>query len=356
MRILISPLDWGLGHATRCIPLIHSFLQNGCKVYVACNATQQHLLKKEFSDVCFLPLAGYNIRYASSKRWFAAKILQQIPKIISAIRREHKWLQNAVKEHQIDMVISDNRFGFYHKTIPSVFITHQLLIQTPNATLSRWVQKINYQFINRFGECWVPDYKEDMNLAGILSHPKRLPSTPVTYIGPLSRLTKQENETKEYKWLILLSGPEPQRTLLENVLIEEFIKRPEKVLLIRGLPSNEDVLSLPAQFSVFNHLPTEQLNKILAQSEFIICRSGYTTVMELISLQKKALLIPTPGQTEQEYLAVHLFKQHWCFCCPTTKELPQSLEQINAFNFQLPQLPGIDLDKIVKSLVHKYSR
>ncbi len=356
MRILISPLDWGLGHATRCIPLINSFLHHGCTVFVACNATQQSLLEKEFDNVKFIPLAGYNIRYASSKRWFAAKILQQIPKIILAIRREHHWLKKAVKKHRINLVISDNRFGFYHKKIPSVFITHQLSIQTPFKWLTHQTQKINYRFINRFNECWVPDYEGEINLAGILSHPEKMPFIPLTYIGLLSRFEKRENESSEYKWLIILSGPEPQRTLLEKTLIDKFSVLTDPVLFVRGLPSGNNSLSLPEYFTVVNHMSTTQLEKAFSQSEYIISRSGYTTVMDVMALQKKSLLVPTPGQTEQEYLARHLAQKHWCIDCSKPDLLLHFLENIERFNYKLPRLPDTNLNAFIREIIYKYGK
>lgn len=354
MRILISLLDWGLGHATRCIPIIHSFLRNDCEVYIACNAMQQRLLENEFENVHFLLLEGYNIRYASSKRWFAVKILQQIPKILFAIRRENRWLKKVAQEHRIDLIISDNRFGFYHKKTPSVFITHQLFIQTPSSWFSRRIQKINYHFINRFCECWVPDYEGHPNLAGVLSHPEHMPSVPVTYIGPLSRFKKKEESTK-YEWLLILSGPEPQRTLLEQILIDKFITSANPVLLVRGLPASTEAISLPAHFTVFNHLSTAQLEDAFAQSRYVISRSGYTTVMDIVMLQKKSLLIPTPGQTEQEYLAKHLAEQHWCINGSEPGFFQQLPEIIGSFEYHLPQFPDISLNKIISETITKYN-
>ena len=231
LRVIVSPLDWGLGHATRCIPVIKALLQAGCSVFVACDETAEKLLTAEFPGVHFLSLPGYRVRYAFSKRWFAVKILQQIPKIVSAIRREHRWLKKAVVLHRIDLVISDNRYGLFYPGLPCIFITHQLAIQTPFLWLSRWTQKLSYRIVNRFTECWVPDYEGANNLAGLLSHTNKLPRIPVRYVGPLSRFGKQDGEQKIYQWLILLSGPEPQRTVLENKLLEIIPSLTGKVML-----------------------------------------------------------------------------------------------------------------------------
>lgn len=354
-RVLLSPLDWGLGHVTRCIPILKVLLQARCIVFVACHETAKKLLAPEFPGVTFLPLRGYGIRYASSKRWFAVKILQQVPKIVSAIWREHRWLKKAVRKYQIDMVISDNRFGLFHTKIPCIFITHQLAIQTPYAWLSRWVQKLSYQFINRFTECWIPDYESKVNIAGNLSHTNQMPCIPVSYIGPLSRFSLQKEEII-YQWLMLLSGPEPQRTLLENELLQIIPFLTGKVMLVRGLPGHSSFLQVPAHCTVFNHLPTAELQKIIAQSEYVISRSGYTIVMEIIAMQKRAILIATPGQTEQEYLAAHLLQQRWCFACEQNQLDTNCLQKSLAFNYQLPKYLTVSLQTIIKDRIDNLLR
>ena len=187
-RILVAPLDWGLGHATRCIPVIKELLANDCEVWLAGEGMQEALLRTEFPELPFLSLEGYRIRYPRSSSGFFLKIFLQIPTIISAITKEHRWLKKMVRSHEMDAVISDNRFGLYHSKIPSIFITHQLNIKSP---LGNWSEKIlqqwNYKYINRFTECWVPDLLGEDNLAGELSHPFRLPKTVLKYIGPISR-------------------------------------------------------------------------------------------------------------------------------------------------------------------------
>ena len=353
LRVLIAPLDWGLGHATRCIPLIKAFIQCNCKVIIACNPVAKKILKPEFPQLIFLPLNGYNIRYAATKQRFALSLLLQVPRIVKAIRREHNWLQKIVAEHTIDVVISDNRYGLYHNTKPSVFITHQLLIQTPFRWLTTWLQNINYLFINRFSECWVPDFASDINMAGRLSHPEKLPSIPVVYIGVLSRFLKENVTKTTYKWLFVLSGPEPQRTILENKLIKSIASIKNPVLFVRGLPDSNDVLKLPDNCNVFNYLSTTDLCKAFAQSEYIVSRSGYTTVMEILAMKKKAILIPTPGQTEQEYLAAHLMKQSWCYAFLQGEDINRHLQQAQTFDYKLPQLPSASLTDMVSHFVSK---
>ena len=351
-KVLIAPLDWGLGHTTRCVPLIQSLKQAQCHVYVAGNPTALKLLQQEVTGVEYLPLEGYNIRY-SSKRRLAWKILKQTPKILRAIYKEHRWLKNVVTTHQIDIVFSDNRYGLYHKEATSIFITHQLRIKAPFSWLEGVIQKINYRFINRFDACWVPDYAGKLNIAGVLSHPEQLPAVRVQYIGPLSRLEVNYNipSSTRYHWLVLLSGPEPQRSILERLMLQAINAVQHPVLLVRGLPLASTEIEVPPHCTVINHLPAKDLQALFKQSEYIISRSGYTTIMEILALQKKSILIPTPGQTEQEYLAKHLMHQHWCYSFEQQEDVAYHLQQARSFSYQLPQLPGNSLQAAVDSLL-----
>ena len=148
-KILIAPLDWGLGHTTRCIPIIKALLANSCRVVVSCNTEQQNLLLQEFNNVEFLFLEGYNIKYASNPKLLPISIIGQLPTINKAIRYEHQWLDKIIENNNIDLVISDNRYGLYSNKIPCIFITHQLTIKASFLFIERWLQKINYQFINQ---------------------------------------------------------------------------------------------------------------------------------------------------------------------------------------------------------------
>ncbi len=303
-KVLIAPLDWGLGHATRCIPIINDLLQKDNQVFIAASGNTQKLLQLEFPKIEFLYLKGYNVNYSKSKFWLPITILIQLPKIFASIKYENSWLKNIAVEKKIDLIISDNRLGFYHSTIPSIYITHQLTIKSSFLILQNWMQKFHYKYINKFSECWVPDYEGENNLAGILSHPKTLPIIPVHYLSPLSRFIVT-NEQNNYELLILLSGPEPQRTILEKKLLTQLSDYTKSVLFIRGVFDNTVIKSFN-KIHVENNLVGKELNKALLQSKIIIARSGYSTIMDLVKLKKKAILIPTPGQTEQEYLGEYL--------------------------------------------------
>ena len=336
IKVLVAPLDWGLGHATRCIPIICELQQLGATVYVAAEGRIRELLEKELKQIVFLPLQGYNIRYSKSRHLLPLTLLFQLPKFLLGVHKENKWLKKAVKQYGFDAVISDNRPGLYHAAVPCIYITHQLTIKTGFAFTEWLAQRMHYHFINKFSACWVPDNFEKYILAGDLSHPKKLPRPPLHYPGPLSRFEKTEAE-KKYKLLILLSGPEPQRTVFENILLAELEFFRETVLFVRGLPGDVAVLTLQNKnIEVYNHLPAADLCIAIQQAEMVICRSGYTSVMDLIALQQKAILVPTPGQTEQEYLGEYLMKQKLFVCTPQHKFSLSGAQQLaDGFPFSI---------------------
>ena len=353
-KVLIAPLDWGLGHASRCISLIKYLQKTGCEIIIASSGKQMSLLKKEFPGVVYIPLKGYQVNYSRYKRWMVLKILWQTPKILSSVRKENIWLKNVIRTYKVDIVISDNRFGLYSGNVPCIFITHQLYIKAPYTWLEKIIQQINYRFINRFTECWVPDAKGNLNLAGELSHPAQLPSTPVKYLGPLSRFQYTESTSREYSYLIILSGPEPQRTVFEEKVLKLLPHLEGKKMLARGKPSDENDVIVKHNCTIKNHMDTAELQQVLEKSEFVISRAGYTTIMELMAMKKKSILVPTPGQTEQEYLAQHLMMQHWCYCCNQDDDLLYHIQKATAFEYRLPQLDATDLSTIVDDFLKIY--
>lgn len=317
-KILVAPLDWGLGHATRCIPIVRELLAAGFTVLLAGSGKVKALLTKEFPQLRFVDLPGYEITYAATSWGLPFKIVAQIPKLISAINREHRWLQKLAEKESIDAVISDNRYGLRHPKIFSVVMTHQLRIKTPFNWLEDALQRLNYIYLNRFNEVWVPDREGQVNLAGELSHPKKKPLVTVQYLGALSRFCGNGNDQEKHL-LVVLSGPEPQRTLLENLVVAELKDYTKPVVLVRGLPQGEGAIKLPQNVAVHTHLATEELACKMKQASFVISRCGYSTVMDVAALKKKCILIPTPGQTEQEYLAAHLMKNNFALCIAQKK-------------------------------------
>ena len=313
-RILISPLDWGLGHASRIIPLINRYLEQGDNVIIASSGLSLNLLKKQFPTLESIEIPSFKMKYSAGKSQVWA-VIKAFPKLIYYSIREHSALKRIVKEKNIDFIISDNRFGLYHKTVPSAYITHQLLIKLPKgwAWLEPFVAFVHRCIINRFTECWVPDF-EDMSesLAGELSHPTKKPRN-VKYIGALSRFNELGVRSEELGVrnlvVAILSGAEPQRTIFENELFISLQNNPsENIILVQGKIEAEQKVSKVGKVTVYNYMSTEKLQEYILKADEIICRSGYSSIMDLHALGKllNATLIPTPGQTEQEYLAEYI--------------------------------------------------
>ncbi len=320
-RILVAPLNWGLGHAARCIPIINALIENGFVPVLASDGIALDLLRKEFSSLESVELPSYQIIYPKKGQNFKLKLLQNTPKIIKAIKAEKKAVAEIVEKMNIDGIISDNRLGCHHKFLPCVFITHQLQVLSGNTT---WLStKLHQKIIKRFNECWVPDHIGKINLSGKLGH-VQIQELPVRYIGPLSRFEKN-NSGLIYDIMVLLSGPEPQRTYLESKLLEDLKNYHGKVLLVRGKIEQEQHISEEKNITIYNFMTSNQLEVAINQSQLLISRSGYTTIMDLTKLSKNAFFIPTPGQFEQEYLAKRLDEQG---LVPTCSQKDFNLKQL----------------------------
>ena len=305
-NILICPLDWGLGHATRCVPIINKLIEMGANVIIGADNRPYSFLKKEFPSIKIIKFPGYQIQYPENGSMIL-KMFFSIPKILKGINAERKYLQKILIENNIDIVISDNRYGLWSKNIKSIFITHQLTIQCP-----RWLKLfeyplflINKYFINKYNECWIPDLTGDLKLSGKLT--KRFNKFKhIYFIGLLSRFSntiKASNNFFKYDILFILSGPEPQRTIFEKIILKQLEKNKHlKILIIRGITEVDEIKNISENIKMINHLETEKLAKATKESEIIICRPGYSSIMDIAAMGKKAIFIPTPGQTEQEYL------------------------------------------------------
>jgi predicted glycosyltransferase len=323
LKVLVAPLDWGLGHATRCIPIIKEFINQRCTVIIAAAGAQKALLQEEFPDLSFVETPGFRIKYGKNRAFTLLKIIFTVPKILIGIKRENQWLQRFAEQEGIDLVISDNRFGLYGGVSRSVFITHQLAIRSSLGCIADWLlQRMNYRFIRRFSVCWVPDVEGVDNLAGKLSHPGKMPAVEVRYIGWLSRLTAfpkavtgEEGGEGAVDLLILLSGPEPQRNLLEEIVLAQLSAGMGRVVLVRGLLRVGGGLTpVDDGLTIFDYLPARELSRVIGRSRIVLARSGYSTVMDLVRLGRKAVYIPTPGQPEQEYLGDYLAKKGLGVC------------------------------------------
>ena len=303
--ILIAPLNWGLGHATRCIPIIKALQENNYTPIIASDGIALELLRKEFPYLKTLELPSYHIEYAKNGVNFKWKLIKNLPKMLEAIREEKTIVNKWIKKYGIDGIISDNRLGVFSKKIPSVFITHQLNVLTGNTTWA--TSKIHQHIIKKYAACWVPDVKDELNLTGKLGHLEHT-SLPIEYIGPLSRMHKKKSPI-QYDLMIILSGPEPQRGLLEAHLKKEVLRYEGKVIFVKGIIEEDQKKEQIGNVTYYNFMKTRQLEQTFNESQKVLCRSGYTTIMDLIKLNKKAFFIPTPGQYEQLYLAEKLQKE-----------------------------------------------
>ncbi len=338
-RVLVAPLDWGLGHATRCIPIVRELLRQDAEVILAGEGAQESLLRTEFPELQFVQLQGYRIRYGRSGPGLLRNILYQTPKILATIKKENAWLEEMVKKYLLDGVISDNRYGLHHPDIPCVFMTHQLLIKTPWGKFTdQLLQKRNYSYIEKFNACWVPDAPVESNLAGELSHPFRKPFLPVIYTGVLSRFHYSASQYQQGHILILISGPEPQRTIFENMLIDQLSVSALKATVVRGLPGNSKHIPSGDQVIFYNHLPASQLAAEIQKAEFVIARSGYSSIMDLARMKKKTILVPTPGQTEQEWLAKYLSGKKMAHTFTQKNfSLTRSIEEAGKLDYRLEE-------------------
>lgn len=318
LNILLAPLDWGLGHATRCIPLIRYLLAKKCRVTLAAEGAVALLLKSNFPQLTIVPIEGYKIRYSITGRMLPLKILIQIPKIVKAIKAERLWLRDIQKQNHYDLIISDNRYGLKIQDVPSVILTHQLTIKTGAGPVADSVlRRFHYKILEKFDVCWVVDESQQKSIGGELSHPNEIPVN-ARYIGVLSQLEPPAigQGITPGRILVLLSGPEPQRTLLENIILDQILPaQAHNYVVIGGKPGASVPENLPFGTVYYTHRNASDLANLMSSAELVICRSGYSTLMDLAFMGKKALLIPTPGQSEQVYLAKYLKEQGLFYNC-----------------------------------------
>lgn len=347
-RILVAPLNWGLGHVARCIPLIQSLQRMGTEVFLASDGGALRLLKAEFPQLPAFKLPSYRIRYESPN--MVRNIAWQLPRILYAVRTEQWATEKLVAEHGIQGIISDNRYGCFSRNANSVILSHQLHLRVPNRFLEWTANGVLRRALGKFDAIWAPDVAEEPSLSGELSHAPSKVHPQMRFIGPLSRLYADQVDP-EYDVAVVLSGPEPQRTYLEQRLLEQAMLLPQKFIFIQGKTHAKEHYYVAENVEVVSYLTSKELNEILLASEVIVCRSGYSSIMDLAALSKKALLIPTPGQTEQEYLAEY-FAQKNIFLVqkqeeidletglekvPETQGFQQGQYKTEAFNAHLEQ-------------------
>lgn len=296
-RILVAPLDWGLGHAARSVPIIQQLIDHGAVPILGADGGPLALLRKEFPKLERVRIPGLDVRYAKggSQLWSMAR---QFPAMVRSVQAERAAFDRLRDQLRLDAVISDQRFGIRSAELPSVIITHQVFPFAPIAQAT--LRKVNLHHLARFDRCWIMDEPEAPGLAGELSHGRALP-TNARYIGTVSRMAPKVAVKKRHGVTAVISGPEPQRTMLEHLLVDQLGSLEGEHLLVLGLPKsirNERKGNL----SIRSHLSGTELAEAMLASDLIVSRSGYTTLMDLAAIGRSALIIPTPGQAEQEYL------------------------------------------------------
>jgi uncharacterized protein (TIGR00661 family) len=305
-NVLICPQHWGLGHVTRTIPVIQYFIRKNDNVILACSGAGSELLKREFPQLKLYEIPDYGISYPYNS--MVINITLQFFKMHWAIIKEHFAIRKICKEEKVDLIVSDARLGAAQKNIPSVIIAHHLHFDLGMKVIEWICDTWMKLFYLTFDQLWIPDLAGPDNLSGDLAHLYK--SKKRYFVGILSRFRKLDVEIK-YDYAIMLSGPEPPRTILENILLNQMdALMPGRCILVRGIINGTDISEFKNKYTdqleIRDFVTGNELNEIMCASKFIICRSGYSTLLDLAIIQKPALLIPTPGQPEQEYLSEEL--------------------------------------------------
>lgn len=297
-KVIVAPLNWGLGHASRCVPIINALISNNYTPIIASDGNSLLFLQQEFPKLESLQLPSYQISYAKNLK---LQLVLQFPKIWKTYKKENSIIKTYIKKNKdVVGIISDNRFGVFNNTVPSVYITHQVNVFSGFTTFL--TSFIHQKIIKKFDECWIPD-TQNSEFSGKLSITNK--NIRLKYIGVLSRFKKQE-VNKEINILVILSGPEPNRTLLEKKMISTFKNDERSIVFVLGKVEKYQKKWKEKNCIFYNYVLSEQLEKIINSCKIVVCRSGYSSIMDLAVLQKKVFFIPTKYQSEQEYLATYL--------------------------------------------------
>jgi hypothetical protein len=323
-NILICPLEWGLGHATRMIPVARKLREMHNNIFIASGEEHLSLYQNELPGLTLIKFDGFKPGYSRFFPQYIALLLKT-PNLLYHVIREHFVLKRIIYEYSIDIVISDNRFGLWNRKITTVYVTHMPLIPLPKSL--RFLEFIGILLhkavIKKYSLCFIPDLPGELNISGRLSHGLKLAEN-TRFIGILSRfatpdLSYKVNPVKFEHNTVILSGPEPQREILKQKLIVLLKGKEPLTVMLEGNPGKSDENVRSGNIVFFSHLPSSEMKEMIKGSRSIISRSGYTTIMELINLNCSALLIPTPGQIEQEYLAEYLSQKGWFYTIPQSK-------------------------------------
>ena len=354
-RILIAPLDWGLGHATRCIAVVRELLESGAEPVIGAYGQGLIILKNEFPQLEVIEMPGFSLSYPG-KYGLRLKVVASLPRMVYSIYKEHRLLKRIIAEKKIDGVISDSRFGLFAGKISTVYMSHQVLVKLPDflKTLEYPFYLLTSLFTKKYTLRWIPDTPGSENLSGDLGH--KYGADICKFIGTLNRFDGSAVNPieKEYDVLIIISGLEKQRTVFEQLILKQVKNLYGlKILIVLGKPAENTKKELNKDIVVHSHLPAAEMYRCIAASRLVVCRSGYSTLMELASLGKKAVLVPTPGQTEQEYLAKYLeIKGYAPYYNQKDLLLSEALSEVDKYS----GLPRLDGSELLREAVDEFMR
>ncbi|MBD3397092.1 MAG: hypothetical protein GF418_15830 [Chitinivibrionales bacterium] len=332
-HFLVSPLDWGLGHATRCVPVIRRLLEKNQRVSIAASGAPASLLAQEFPGLPIVPIVNYHMRYTRHPALLPLAFPFMIARVYNSAKKEHARLDTIIQEHAVDCVIADQRFGCHSHRARSIYISHQLCVKMPRpfATIERIIWLRLRRAAESFNELWIPDWPGPESLTGDLTHKYPLPPH-ARFVGPLSRFAPCGPAPRDRPGLlVVLSGPEPQRTAFERAVLTALCSFDGSAVVVRGTPGQNTPCHAPANVTLLPHASTDRLQQLFCGAAAVVCRGGYTTIMDLVTMKKKAVIVPTPGQTEQEYLCRRA-AQSGRFVMRTQKDLdiPDALRELDS--------------------------
>jgi UDP-N-acetylglucosamine transferase subunit ALG13 len=300
------------------IPLARKLREMKNNVIIASGEEHLSMFRNELPGLSYINFPGFKPVYSGFFPQYLS-LLFKIPLLLYHLIVEHHRLKRIIAEYSLDIIVSDNRFGLWNRKVITVYVTHMPLIPFPEHL--KFLEPIGVllhrEIIKKYSLCFIPDLPGDLNLSGRLSHGIKLPDN-VRYIGILSKFTYTEQSLNEsqvklpYK-TVILSGPEPQREILKQKLVSLLKDKEPHTIMFEGNPGRIGEIARNGNITFYSHLPASPMKEIIEGSDSIITRSGYTTIMELVSLNCTALIIPTPGQTEQEYLAEYLSEKGWFY-------------------------------------------
>jgi len=292
-RIIISVLNWGNGHVARSISLIHQLIEQENTLFIACSESQKQIFRNYFPTLNFINHQDYPFSF-KGKGNFGIDLLLAFSKLLRRLKSERKELQQYINEHQINICISDHRYGFFNKNCISIFITHQLQIALPKGL--NWLNSFHFLLIKKFNFIWVPDNHESQ-FSGKLSKSTRLKN--IDYIGIQSRFSLYTKPATEFEHVVIVSGPEPYAEQFYHSEIKKASKSTTHTIIIT--PKKYD-FELPENANIQLSDNWKKCDEIILKAKKITSRTGYSTIMDLEYLKCESELIPTPGQYEQEYL------------------------------------------------------